>query len=68
MHNHDWELVCRWMRGHEPYAATGLATSNYQLNPKDPVLRFRYSHTKHRILNALSSLFVSDERRYRAPV
>jgi glycosyltransferase involved in cell wall biosynthesis len=65
-HNHDWELVCRWMRAREPFVATGLATSNYKLSPRDSLLRFWYSHYKNRLRFALSRVFQSNEQRYRA--
>jgi glycosyltransferase involved in cell wall biosynthesis len=63
LHNHDWELICRWMQGHEPYAATGQATSNYTLN--HPVLLFWYSYLKHRVRRAVTSVVMSDARYYR---
>lgn len=65
-HNHDWELVCRWMRGGEPYAATGLATSNYKLSPRDPLARFWYSYYKNRVRYHLSRVFQTPAQRYRA--
>jgi glycosyltransferase involved in cell wall biosynthesis len=65
-HNHDWELVCRWMQGHEPYVSTGLATSDYKLNAKDPELLFWYSYFKHRILRMFTTVLISDARYYRA--
>jgi glycosyltransferase involved in cell wall biosynthesis len=62
--DHDWELVCRWMRNRVPYVCTGIASSNYQLRPDYPVWRFWYSYWKHRVMNAYAKMFIPEARRY----